>query len=229
MIAEPVLSRAAAIPRDVEITLCRLDDDRDIALADAARWLSSQEEARARRLRFDEDRDRFIRGRGFLRRSLAQRLGGEPNAIDIRTAPGGKPHLGGNELSFNLSHSGGLAALATSTDHELGLDIERLAPHPALVRNPKAIINACFNAEESAAIISSPIPTLTFLQFWTAKEARMKLTGEGMALDPRSITLSHQDGRPVSYVAPVRPAAALFLLDFCGAVGALAIRQRVMH
>jgi 4'-phosphopantetheinyl transferase len=229
MIAEPVLSRTTAIPRDVEITLCRLDDDRDIALADATQWLSPQEEARARQLRFDEDRDRFIRGRGFLRRSLAQRLEGDPSAVDIRSAPGGKPRLGGNELSFNLSHSSGLAALATSTDHELGLDIELLAPHPARVRNLEALINACFNAEESAAITSAPMPSLTFLQFWTAKEARMKLTGEGMALDPRTIALSHLGGRPVSYVAPVRPAAALFLLDFCGAVGALAISHRVMH
>jgi 4'-phosphopantetheinyl transferase len=215
-----------AIPPDVEIMICRLDDDRDIPLAAALQWLAPEERDRANRLRYHEDRARFIRGRGFLRHSLAQCLGGHPRALAICEGPGGKPCITGADLEFNLSHSGGLAALAISASHVVGIDIELLAPPVARVRNLDALIDACFRPDEAMAIRTAVSPQRSFLQFWTAKEARMKLTGEGMALAARSIALAHESGRPFSYIAPAKPEAGLHLLELCGAVGALAVARR---
>ena len=50
------LPRTAAVPRDVDIALCRLDDDADIALGLAARWLSPDETERAARFRHPRPR-----------------------------------------------------------------------------------------------------------------------------------------------------------------------------
>ncbi len=218
-----LLPRTTAIPREVEIALCRLDDDGDIALATAARWLSPAERDRADRFRLPRDRHRFVRGRGFLRRSLARRLDRDPRSLAIGAAPGGKPCLPDGGLSFNLSHSGGLAALAVSAVHEVGIDIELLAAGPALDGDLAGMIDTCFHPDEAAAIRAAPLPRRTFLQFWTAKEARMKLTGEGLGLDPRAIVLGHEEGRPVAYLAPTRPAATLHALELRGAVGTLAL------
>jgi 4'-phosphopantetheinyl transferase len=221
-----VLALSAAIPQAVEITLCRLDEDGDIALSTAETWLSEDERDRARRFRQPRDRDRFVRGRGFLRRSLAHRLGCDPGSLALGTGPGGKPCLPRPAPAFNLSHSGGLAALAVSALHEVGIDIECLAPQPALAGDLSGLIAACFRPDEAAAIRAAPDPRQTFLRFWTGKEARMKLTGEGLGLDPRAIALAHEAGRPLAYLSPERPAATLHGLDLPGAVGTLAIGDR---
>jgi 4'-phosphopantetheinyl transferase len=218
-----VLPQTTAIPREVEITLCRLDDDGDIGFATAARWLSPEERDRADRFRLPRDRHRFVRGRGFLRRSLARRLDRDPRSLAIGAAPGGKPCLPEGGMSFNLSHSGGLAALAISSVYEVGIDIEVLGSGPAHHGDLTGMIENCFHPDEAAAIGAAPVPRRTFLRFWTAKEARMKLTGEGLGLDPRAIVLGHEEGRPVAYLAPTRPAATLHGLDLSGAVGTLAL------
>jgi 4'-phosphopantetheinyl transferase len=220
------LPGTAAIPRDVDIALCRLDDDADIALCVAARWLSPDETQRAARFRQDRDRDRFIRARGFLRRTLARHLDRDPGALAFTSGPHGKPGLPDGDLAFNLSHSGGLAALALSTAHEVGIDIERLAPAPPLPADLSGLIRACFLPDEAAAIAAAPAPQRAFLRFWTAKEARMKLTGEGLGLDPRAIALEHANARPLAYLAPDSPAASLHALDLSGAVGTLALAPR---
>jgi 4'-phosphopantetheinyl transferase len=218
-----LLPRASAIPRDVEIALCRLDEDGDMPLGTAVRWLSPEERDRADRFRLARDRHRFVRARGFLRRTLARRLDRDPRSLALRAAPRGKPFLPDCGLSFNLSHSGGLAALAISETREVGIDIELLDAGPALEGDLAGVIAACFHPNEAAAIAAAPIPRRTFLRFWTAKEALMKLTGEGLALDPSAILLGHEEGRPVAYLAPSRPAATLHGLELSGAVGALAL------
>lgn len=217
---------AAQVPAGVEIALCRLDDDADIALGAAEGWLSPDERDRADRFRQPRDRDRFVRGRGFLRRTLARRLGRDPGALALAVGPGGKPRLPDGGPAFSLSHSGGLAALAVSEAHEVGLDIECLAPQPALAGDLTGLIALCFGPDEAAAIGAAPAPRRALLAFWTAKEARMKLTGEGLALDPRAIALAHDAGRPVGYLSPARPAATLHRLDLPGAVGTLATGDR---
>lgn len=198
----------------VGVALCHLDDDRDIALVRAAASLTADETARARQFRFDRDRDRYVRGRGFVRRMLGRIRGQDPATLVFGTGAQGKPFLQGDDLAFNLSHSRDLAVLAVSQAEPVGLDLEfidRAADIEGLSRT-------CLTDPEAAVLAGLALSARRerFFAFWTAKEARMKLTGEGMSLPPRQIALDLRDGLPVGYLQPAAPAAQATFLDLPG-------------
>lgn len=209
----------------VTLSVLRLEDDSDIHLSAAEATLSPDERDRAARLCFPRDRDRFIRGRGHLRRELARETGQkDPAALRFDTGPQGKPRLRlPSAPHFNLSHSGGLAVLAISRRGPVGIDLERIDRG----LDPARLAPSVLTPDERQALDAAPPEDAValFLAFWTAKEARMKLTGEGMALDPRHIALAlRQGGRPKGYRLPADPPARLDYLDIGhpGAICALA-------
>lgn len=187
----------------VAFSVCCLDDDSDLPHGIALALLSADEKARAGRFHFRRDADRFVRARGHLRQELARATGHDPATIDLEVGTYGKPRMRqtstGPHLHFNLSHSGGLAVLAIS-DQPVGIDVELLERKLA----PAELAPSVLTLSEQQALESSavPDPLHLFLAMWTAKEARMKLTGEGVALDPRSISLDLRDGWPSGYLAP---------------------------
>ncbi len=195
----------------VEISVCQLDNDDDIPLVTAAGLLSPAEHERAARFRFARDRDRFVRGRGYMRQALARATGGDPAALLLEAGSHGKPFLqalpGRPVPQFNLSHSGGLAVLVVSWDGPVGIDLE----FRDRTLDPLRLASNVLVASERQALDSVPTEEASalFLSMWTAKEARMKLTGEGMALDPRAIELTLEHGWPVGYRLPVGPAVRL--------------------
>ncbi|MGE5374287.1 MAG: 4'-phosphopantetheinyl transferase family protein, partial [Bacteroidota bacterium] len=91
---------------------------------------SSDEQARADRFRFEQERRRFIVGRGTLRVILGRYLNSTPEKIKFTYHANGKPSLSNGllqtELRFNLSHSGDMALLAVTQNREVGIDIETL-------------------------------------------------------------------------------------------------------
>ncbi|MBF9034655.1 4'-phosphopantetheinyl transferase superfamily protein [Rhodobacterales bacterium HKCCE2091] len=187
-------------PDPVRLTLCRLDVDDDVVLAEARGWLSPGETDRAARFRFDLHRDRYVRGRGFLRRELGAVLGTAPGDVRLTEGENGKPGLAGAETpGFNLSHSRDLAVLAIAPG-PVGVDIE--IAHDGL--DPLALGRTVFTGAEQAVLAALPPAArqARFFAFWTAKEALMKLTGQGMALEPRSIALHLHDGWPAGFKAP---------------------------
>ncbi len=196
---------------NIGLAQCHLDDDRDIALTKAWQLLSGDETARAQRFHFDRDRNRYARGRGFLRSMLGQVCGQDPAGLIFGTGAQGKPFLQNSDLAFNLSHSRDLAVLAISRSGPLGLDLEfidRAADIAGLART-------CLTPGETDVLAALPEAQrrARFFAFWTAKEARMKLTGEGLSLPPQQITLDLQDGFPVGYLEPKTPAAQAIFLD----------------
>jgi phosphopantetheinyl transferase len=62
-----------------------------------------------------------------------------------------------------------------------------------------------------------------FFWLWTAKEARMKVTGEGLALDPRHIDVAIEAGRPVAYRKPAEPMASLAPIEISDIPGACSV------
>lgn len=200
----PALQLYSACPKGITLAQCRLDEDHDIALAEAAALLSPSETARAARFHFDRDRDRYVRGRGFLRHTLGKTLGQPAAGLVLTEGPQGKPALTGDDLAFNLSHSRDLAVLALSTRGPIGLDIEFVDRKLDIA----GLGQSCFDADEIAVLDSLPATArqTRFFAFWTAKEARMKLTGEGLSLPPKTISLILQDGWPVGYSHPDHPA-----------------------
>lgn len=101
---------------------------------------------------------------------------------ELRAGPRGRPYLdradGGVPVDFNISHSGGLVAVALGPVGPLGLDVqeragedwERIAArwlHP----EEQAELAAC-DAVEAADL---------FTRYWAVREARCKATGVGLA------------------------------------------------
>jgi 4'-phosphopantetheinyl transferase len=144
--------------------------------------LAPDEIARARRLRFEEDRHRFVASRLALRRILGGCLKTAPRAIVLCAGPFGKPALDpgihGTEIRFNVAHSGALALVAVGHALEVGVDVERHRPLPEL----EALGARYFSPRERSTLASLPVSrrTAAFFEYWTLKEAYLKACGDGL-------------------------------------------------
>lgn len=197
----------------VDLAECRLDSDADVTLEHAYTLLDETERGRAAAFRFRADRERFVRAHGFLRQTLGARLGLNPAAVVVVGGEGEKPSLAdGRGVDFSLSHSRDHAVLAISTGAKVGVDLE--LPDAALSGELESLARFCLLDEERTALADlvegERVPR--FLSYWTAKEARMKLTGQGASLEPMAIALSLRSGRAVGYRRPGAPSAILRFL-----------------
>ena len=153
------------------------------------RLLSGDERTRAAAFVFDEDRNRYIAGRGRLREILAHYLGLPPQDIRFTYNEYGKPGLDTGlhgVLHFNLSHSASLALLAVSDRYPLGADIEQAAPLK------EDVAAYCFSDAErrDLAALSQDEYLDGFYRCWTRKEAFVKAHGEGLSLPLQSFDVS---------------------------------------
>jgi 4'-phosphopantetheinyl transferase len=204
----PIIAKAGA---RIDVSECRLDTDADIALADAYGALDNGEQARAASFVFERDRDRFVRAHGHLRRQLGVSLGIASKDVPLVVGDGGKPFVEGHRVSFSLSHSGSHAVVAITQGGAIGIDLETLDRSGGLDDQLAGLSKICLTREEQYALSALPPEQRVrrFLSYWTAKEARMKLTGDGMTLEPHTIALKLSNGRPVGYLRPRAPDAEL--------------------
>lgn len=140
--------------------------------------LSADEKTRAERFRFAQHRNRFIAARGFLRQILSSYLEIASQEIIFNYSDRGKPNLFNNQLQFNISHSQDLALYGLINNYLIGIDVEYL-------RNDlkcDQIATRFFSDRESQLIKSfnKEQQTQSFFHLWTAKEAYLKATGEGL-------------------------------------------------
>ncbi len=134
-------------------------------------------------LRGERPRERIDVAREALLAILGRYLGRDPARIELSRSERGKPALdSGERLEFNLTHSGGLALVALSPEHPVGVDVEatdrkrrflalaeRWLPEPAA----RAVGEA--DPERLAAI---------FYAEWVRHEARLKCGGGGISGPP---------------------------------------------
>jgi 4'-phosphopantetheinyl transferase len=169
--------------------------------------LTPAERARADRYRFPEDARRFSVARGWLRHVLGNAVGVPPADIAFAAGPG-KPRLdAARGPCFNLSHAGELAVVALS-DGEVGVDVEPESNASAAL---EAAGVACTRVE-AAVLVALPLEAraTAALRLWTAKEAYLKATGEGLTVPPDRVQIT-----PPWSVRELRPAAG-----YVGAVAA---------
>ncbi len=146
--------------------------------------LSADEQVRAARYRFDEPRRQFVVCRGTLREILGAQLGVAPEAVALTQNAHGKPALtsglAAGDLRFNVAHSAGLALIAMSYGHEVGVDVEQVRP----VENLAALVREHFSPAEQAEFHALPAAEQqrAFFTGWVRKEAYMKARGLGFAL-----------------------------------------------
>ena len=119
--------------------------------------------------------------RAAVRAILAAYLGRAPADIKLTAGRWGKPELAGSPpLSFNLSHSGGLALVAVAAGGtEIGVDVEYLRPRRDLLRLAARWLPAA--DAEAVAAASEEAREGAFYGAWTRYEARVKCTGAGIS------------------------------------------------
>ena len=142
--------------------------------------LSDRERQRAARLRDTQVRQKWVLGRGYLRRLLASYLGIVPDDVVLGEGKFGKPFLRqecGHGIRFNLTHSDSLMLIAIGFDREVGLDLENMHTFSEM----ETVARQYFSSLEYQQWQTLPIPDRTpgFYRCWTRKEAYLKARGEG--------------------------------------------------
>ncbi len=192
--------------------------------------LSAEEQARAERFYFHQDRKHFVVAHGLLRAILGQYLKIEPSQLQYCYNPYGKPSLkrtsSREALRFNMSHSHGLALYAVTCGRELGVDLERLCPNLA----DEQIAERFFSPREVAALRALPTNMRQegFFTCWTRKEAFVKAKGEGLTLRLDQFDVSLVPGEPAALLSTSDPQetsrwSLKELAPKAGYVGALAV------
>jgi 4'-phosphopantetheinyl transferase len=178
-------------------------------IAELSRYLDAAELHRASQFRALQDRQRFVVSRGILRSLLGDYTGVAPDRVAIRILPGGKPALRKDAdsapLRFNLSHCNDMIVLAFSSG-EVGIDIQREEGFEDMPR----VVENFFSAEEAIAFerLAGQERSRFFFRTWVRKEAYMKATGEGLAIEPSSLTVS---ASPASSVRITRESNSVYL------------------
>lgn len=143
--------------------------------------LSADELERAGGFSFEQDRRRFVATRAGLRIILGTCSGLTPTALRFRYGPFGKPLLDNptrSGLHFSVAHSSDRAIVAVTRHQNLGVDIERVRPIPAL----PAIVKYLFSRREREAILTDDAKAQqAFFYHWTLKEAWLKSVGVGLS------------------------------------------------
>lgn len=116
----------------------------------------------------------------------------------------GKPSLTDYpDIHFNLSHCRE-AVVCIVSDKPVGIDVE------SVHRYKESLVRFTMSEKEQQAIHEASNPALAFTRLWTMKEARLKLSGEGIGhamqtvLDDTTVgyeTVVSADGRYVYSVA----------------------------
>lgn len=153
--------------------------------ADVAAWrdvLDDDERARAARFAVARNRVEYIAAHALARALLSAETGEPPRAFRYRAGDKGKPAAlcDGRRLDvhFNLSHTGGLVAVAATCGIELGLDVEAIDRKVEL-----AVADRYFFGAEARwlATLEPERRPEGFLRLWTLKEAYIKATGRGLS------------------------------------------------
>lgn len=98
----------------------------------------------------------------------------------------GKPALdiSGRDIRFNLSNCKRAVACIVSDSEEVGIDVECTG------RYTPALADYCMSDTEREAISQAECADTEFTMLWTMKEALLKLTGEGITDDLKTVLSS---------------------------------------
>ncbi len=168
-------------PGQVHVWRARLED----SSAQASRYrcyLSPNEIGKADRCHVPHPQYQFVVTRGILRMLLSRYVGVPPTQLRFKTQAQGKLTLLDSlvpPFQFNVSHAKGMALLAITVEHALGIDVEWVNRKVS----DRAIAARYFSPRESAYLSSLPSEQFTqdFFSYWTCKEAYLKMQGRGLS------------------------------------------------
>jgi 4'-phosphopantetheinyl transferase len=181
----------------VHVWRASLDLDRETQAKCAGR-LSDDERARAARFVLEHDRNSYVAAHGILRSLLAGYVECRPEEVQFSYGAYGKPSVSyprlTDPLSFNLSHSHGLGAVAIVRGREIGVDVEKIRPDFASVE----VAERYFSSAEVDELRQLPDDRRAegFFLCWTRKEAYIKALGEGLRIPLNTFSVSLTPGEP---------------------------------
>ena len=142
--------------------------------------MPSERQKKIRSFRFEQDRQLSLCAGLLLCEGLKR--AGVPDA-GIAYGPYGKPYLRDrDDIFFNLSHGGRIAAIAVS-NKPVGIDVEPIRPFE------EDVLHRVFLPEELAVAPAGDRERF-YTALWTVKESLMKRFGTGLSLDPKEIRVS---------------------------------------
>lgn len=145
----------------------------DSQFENAFEKMSEKRQERCLRYKFTEDRRRMAFSEELLRELISEVYMADED-ITVENLPSGKPvaYVDGKEVFVSITHSGDFVAAAVS-DTSVGIDLE-------VKKELKPSVFKALSKEELEYAEKSKDKNHTFLRIWTAKEAYLKLTGEGL-------------------------------------------------
>jgi 4'-phosphopantetheinyl transferase len=175
---------------DCHLWLAWLDEEDP---ASFRKVLSKDEMLRAERYRSPRAADRFTTARGILRTLLGGYQHCSPERLVFSYGPQGKPKLADEQpdgISFNMSHSEGLAVYAIVQGSEVGVDIEEFHP----INDLEATASIFLSADELSEFKAVPSAEKLerFFNLWTSREAILKAQGTGFTTPARDIITKFQ-------------------------------------
>ncbi|MBP5424609.1 MAG: 4'-phosphopantetheinyl transferase superfamily protein [Prevotella sp.] len=151
----------------------------DFDLQAALPEISEQRRLQALRFKFERGQRTCVLAYLLLKKALREEYGLTENPL-FEYGPHGKPFIVGHpEIHFSLSHCREAVACAVS-DRPVGIDVE------SVQRYRESLAQYTMNDEEQQLIAAAERPDVAFIRLWTMKEARLKLTGEGITNDLKS-------------------------------------------
>ncbi|WP_394687355.1 4'-phosphopantetheinyl transferase family protein [uncultured Xanthomonas sp.] len=171
---------------DIDIWLAFYEGIGEGSLAEILPLLDADERKRQVRFLLEDDRKRYLVTRGMVRTVLSEYAEVAPEEWRFQKGRFGRPGISDGHgvdacaLSFNISHTRGLIAIAITLKRAVGVDVE----HVALRRISLEAARSSFTPEEMAELMRLPahLRQERFFEYWTFKEAYAKARGLGMAI-----------------------------------------------
>lgn len=152
----------------------------EIDLGAALATVSPQRRSKAMRFKREHGRRECVAAYLLLMEGLRKEYGITECPV-FEYAADGKPRLHGLPgVEFNLSHCREAAVCAVSSA-PVGVDVETVRPFK------DALARYVLSAGEYAAVTAAARPDVEFIKLWTRKEALLKLTGEGIRSDLKTV------------------------------------------
>ncbi len=108
----------------------------------------------------------------------------------------GKPFIVGHpEIHFNLSHCREAVICAVS-DQPIGVDVESIREYH------DSLVHYTMNDQEVLQIEKAERPDVEFIRLWTMKEALLKLTGQGIVDNLKSVLVNTTTSELTTVVDP---------------------------
>lgn len=194
----------AAMPLDaghIDIWLVFYQHIADPALLAALlALLNEAERAQQLRFHFADDRLRYLATRALVRTVLSRYAPLAPADWIFTPNAYGRPaianeHAQARTLSFNLSHTRGLIALAVTRERVLGVDVENLTTRQV----SDGIAEHFFSPVEVAELATVPPERRQdrFFEYWTFKESYIKARGMGLSIPLDRFSFHFPDERQV--------------------------------